>query len=88
MQHLAMSGSAQDRSTQEDLHAHGGRLPITRHSRSALELSQQIEQHQNAQKGRFGSEKSLQAKIVRPRKAFLSCNCSRTTTKRRDRSHP
>ena len=54
MQHRAMPGAAQNRPAQEDLDPQARRLAIARHTGRALELRQQVEQHQNAQEGRLG----------------------------------
>lgn len=59
-----MTRAAQDGSAQEHLHAQAGGLPIVVQAGRTLELRQEIEKHQNAQEGRFGSEELLQAKVV------------------------
>ena len=59
MGHRLVTGAAQDRSAQEHLNPQAGRLPVVVHAGRALELCQEVEQHQNAQEGRFGGEELL-----------------------------
>lgn len=64
MPHRAMPGAAQNDSTQKDFDVHGGRLPIAQHANGAMELHQQIEQHQDHQKSDFRGEELVQAEII------------------------
>ncbi len=59
------AGTPQNGPAQKHLHAQGGRLSIAAHAAGALEFSEQVEQHQNAQKGRLGGKELAQAKIIR-----------------------
>jgi hypothetical protein len=65
VKHYSVAGTTQDGSAQEYLHAQAGGLAIAAQARGTLELAQQVEEHQNAQEGRFGGEELLQTEIIR-----------------------
>ena len=56
MQDLVMARSSQNGSAQKDLRTQGGGLSIAAYPTGPLEFSQQVEEHQNAQKGRLGGK--------------------------------
>src|ERR1039458_1254678 len=65
VEHGSTGGPSQDGPAEEYLRAQGRRLSIAAHPRRALELAQQVEEHQNAQEGGLGGEELAQAKIIR-----------------------
>src|ERR1022692_1751258 len=65
VEHGSTGGASQNGSAEEYLCAQSRGLSIAAHARSALELAQQVEEHQNAQESGLGGEELAQAKIIR-----------------------
>src|ERR1700687_4995112 len=65
VEHGSTGDPSQKGPAEEILRAQSRWLSIAAHPRSALELAQQVEEHQNAQAGGLGGEELAQAKIIR-----------------------
>ena len=64
MQNQAAARATEQCAAKKHLSARRGGLPIGAEAAGTLEFSQQIEQQQDAAKGRLGGEELLQAKII------------------------
>ena len=70
MEHEAVAGSAEQGAAEEHLGAQGRRLSVAGDTAGTLKFPEQVEQHQDAEESRFGSEELPQAEIVRGQVLF------------------